>query len=247
MVEAIAAHLDNVTKVYRRRHLGKLTVTPGVDHITLAIKQGEVFGLLGLNGAGKTTTIKLLLGLLFPTTGRVSLFGQPLPNLHIMNKIGYLPELPTFYKYLTVGELLSLYATLSDLPASQLKDRAPKVIAQVGLAPHQKKRLGEFSKGMLQRAGLAQAMLHDPDLLVLDEPVSGLDPLGLKEMRQLLAELNQDGKTIFFSSHIISEAEKLCHRVAIIHQGRLARIIERREWTGREGDLEQLFLSTIHA
>jgi len=247
MPPAVAAELENVSKVYRRRHLGKLTLTPGVDSISLALSEGEVFGLLGLNGAGKTTTIKLLLGLLFPTRGQVRLYGQPLPNLGVMNKVGYLPELPSFYKYLTITELLALYATLSDLPMPTLEDRAPKVITQVGLAPHLKKRLGEYSKGMLQRAGLAQALLHDPQLLVLDEPVSGLDPLGLKEMRQLLQDLNKLGKTIFFSSHIISEAEKLCHRVGIIHQGRLAKIIERSAWSGKEGRLEELFLETIHA
>src|SRR5258706_9626413 len=247
MPQTVAAELENVTKVYRRRHLGKLTLTPGVDSVSLTLRQGEIFGLLGLNGAGKTTTIKLLLGLLFPTSGRVSLFGQALPNLEVMNKVGYLPELPSFYKYLTVTELLALYAALSDLPQSVLEDRAPKVIAQVGLAPHLKKRLGEYSKGMLQRAGLAQSLLHDPDLLILDEPVSGLDPLGLKEMRQLLLDMNKLGKTIFFSSHIISEAEKLCHRVGILHQGRLTKVIERAAWGGREGHLEELFLETIDA
>jgi ABC-2 type transport system ATP-binding protein len=242
-----AAELADVTKVYRRSHLGKLTITPGVEAVSFTIQQGEVFGLLGLNGAGKTTTIKLLLGLLFPTHGQICLFGENLPSLSVMNKVGYLPELPSFYKYLTVTELLELYATLSDLPRSMVAERAPKVIAQVGLSPHTKKRLGEFSKGMLQRAGLAQALLHDPELLVLDEPVSGLDPLGLKEMRQLLFDLNKQGKTIFFSSHIISEAEKLCHRVGIIHQGKLARIIERSEWSGKEAHLEKMFLETIHA
>jgi ABC-2 type transport system ATP-binding protein len=247
MPPAVAAELENVTKVYRRRHLGKLTLTPGVDSVSLSLREGEVFGLLGLNGAGKTTTIKLLLGLLFPTAGRVRLFGQTVPHLAVMNKVGFLPELPSFYKYLTVTELLALYATLSDLPPQTLEDRAPQVIAQVGLAPHVNKRLGEYSKGMLQRAGLAQALLHDPDLLILDEPVSGLDPLGLKDMRQLLFDLNKQGKTIFFSSHIISEAEKLCHRVGIIHQGRLAKIIDKASWGGKEGRLEELFLETIRA
>src|SRR5439155_27153005 len=156
-------------------------------------------------------------------------------------------QLPLCHKFLPVSERLRLYATLSDLPPRQLQERAPRVIAQVGLSAHMKKRLGEYSKGMLQRAGLAQALLHDPELLVLDEPVSGLDPLGLKEMRQLLSELNQQGKTIFFSSHIIAEAEKLCHRVAILHEGRLARLLEKSEWAGREGRLEELFLETLHA
>lgn len=246
MAQALAAELSQVTKVYRRRHLGKLTVTPGIAELSLSIHSGEIFGLLGLNGAGKTTTIKLLLGLLFPTQGLVRLFDQPLPNRDVMHRVGYLPELPTFYKYLTAGELLKLYGTLSDMPLDGLSVRINQVLEEVGLGQQQKKRLGEFSKGMLQRAGLAQAILHDPELFVLDEPVSGLDPLGLKDMRQLLVKLNQRGKTIFFSSHIISEAEKLCHRVGIIHQGKLARIIERKEWeTG--GGLEARFLETIHA
>jgi ABC-2 type transport system ATP-binding protein len=247
MSQGSAATLENVTKVYRRSHLGKLTITPGVQSLTLSLERGEIFGLLGLNGAGKTTTIKLLLGLLFPSQGDVTLFGEKLPNLSVMNKVGYLPELPNFYKYLTVTELLALYATLSDLPVRVLRERAPKVIQQVGLTLHTKKHLREYSKGMLQRAGLAQALLHDPELLVLDEPVSGLDPLGLKEMRQLLLELNQQGKTIFFSSHIISEAEKLCHRVGILHHGELAAVIQRSEWDGAQGGLEKKFLEVVHA
>ncbi len=246
MSDPLAAQLDNITKFYRRSHLGKLTITPGVANLSLELRRGEIFGLLGLNGAGKTTTIKLLLGLLFPNQGRVSLFGQTLPNLAVMNQVGYLPELPSFYKYLTVSELLGLYATLSDLPEELLQKKIPEVIQLVGLASHLKKRLGEYSKGMLQRAGLAQALLHDPKLLVLDEPVSGLDPLGLKEMRQLLLDLNSQGKTIFFSSHIISEAEKLCHRVGIIHEGKLAAVIDKSEWAA-SGDLEKRFLEVIRA
>src|SRR5258708_28006706 len=244
---SLAAELSHVTKFYRRRHLGKLTQTKGVEDISLGIRKGEVFGLLGLNGAGKTTAIKLLLGLLFPTRGETRLFGVPLPNREIMHRIGYLPELPTLYKYLTIRELLQLYGDLSDMPPAVLRERMPRVIDEIGLGPHQGKHLKEYSKGMLQRAGLAQALLHDPDLLILDEPVSGLDPLGLKEMRQLLVRLNNQAKTIFFSSHIISEAEKTCNRVAILHQGALSRILEKKEWEGREGHLEQLFLETIHA
>ncbi len=247
MPEVFAAQLENVSKVYRRSHLGRLTLTPGVENLSLELREGEVFGLLGLNGAGKTTTIKLLLGLLFPNQGRVRLFGQDLPNLAIMNHVGYLPEIPNFYKYLTITELLGLYATLSDLPRRTLEERIPDVIKRVGLLPHIQKHLREYSKGMLQRAGLAQALLHDPKLLLLDEPVSGLDPLGLKELRQLLLDLNQQGKTIFFSSHIISEAEKLCHRVGVLHQGRLVGIIEKAEWEHSPGQLEKRFLEVIHA
>jgi len=242
-----AAELIRVTKLYRRRHLGKLTVTRGVEDLSLEIRTGEVFGLLGLNGAGKTTAIKLLLGLLFPTEGEARLFHVPLPDRVVMRRVGYLPELPTLYKYLTIGELLQLYGDLSDMPPERIRERLPRIIAELGLEPHQAKHLREYSKGMLQRAGLAQSLLHDPDLLILDEPVSGLDPLGLKEMRQLLLNLNGEGKTIFFSSHIISEAEKICHRVGILHQGRLSRILEKKEWEGRDGHLEKLFLETIHA
>ena len=244
---SLAAELLHVTKVYRRRHLGRLTVTPGIEDVSLDIRAGEIYGLLGLNGAGKTTTIKLLLGLLFPTHGETRIFDTRLPDRAVMRRVGYLPELPTLYRYLTIGELLNLYGRLSDLPPEHLRTRIPQVIQDIGLGPHQKKHLKEYSKGMLQRAGLAQSLLHDPDLLILDEPVSGLDPLGLKDMRQLLARLNSQGKTIFFSSHIISEAEKLCHRVGILQQGKLQRVLKRQEWSGHEGRLEELFLETIHA
>jgi len=244
---SFAAELLHVTKVYRRRHLGRLTVSRGIEDVSLNIQKGEIYGLLGLNGAGKTTTIKLLLGLLFPSQGEARLFHVPLPNREVMTRIGYLPELPTLYKYLKVGELLNLYGHLSDMSASTLKERIPQVISGIGLESHQNKPLREFSKGMLQRAGLAQALLHNPDLLILDEPVSGLDPLGLKEMRELLVRLNGQSKTIFFSSHIISEAEKICHRVGIMHQGRLSRVLVRKEWEGQEGRLEKLFMETVHA
>lgn len=242
-----AADLQHVTKIYRKRHLGKLTLTPGVVDISFSVQAGKIFGLLGLNGAGKTTTIKLLLSLLFPTEGQVRLFGIPLPNRAVMRRVGFTPELPSLYKYLTIGELLALYGELSNLPRWDIHQRSLELIATLGLSSHQSKRLGEYSKGMMQRAAIAQALLHDPALLVLDEPVSGLDPLGLKEMRQLLQSLNQKGKTIFFSSHIITESEKLCHRVGIIHQGRLTRVLNRTEWAGRDGRLEELFLETLHA
>lgn len=243
-----AAELVRVTKIYRRRHLGKLTLTPGVMDLSLAIREGEIFGLLGLNGAGKTTALKLLLGLLFPTRGEVRLFGSSLQNRQVLQNVGYLPELPSFYKYLTITELLELYGQLSHLPKAQLPERIHTLTKEVGLAPHVQKPLRDYSKGMLQRAGLAQALLHDPHLLIFDEPVSGLDPLGLMEMRERIAALNARGKTVLFSTHIITEAEKLCHRVAILHQGSLKRVLERQDWkSAGEGGLEKLFLETIHA
>jgi ABC-2 type transport system ATP-binding protein len=244
---APAAELSNVTKTYRRSHLGRLTVSRGVENLSIQVRPGEIFGLLGLNGAGKTTAIKLLLGLLFPTQGETRLFDTPLPNREVMRRVGYLPELPMLYKYLTVGELLTLYGELSDMSPEAIRERLPQAIQDIGLGPHQHKRLKEYSKGMLQRAGLAQAILHHPDLLVLDEPQSGLDPLGLRDMRNLLIKQNSQGKTIFFSSHNISESEKICHRVAILHEGRLVRILDKKEWEGGEGRLEKLFLETVHA
>lgn len=241
----VVLELQNLTKIYRRRHLGKLTETPGIENVSLSVHQGELFGLLGLNGAGKTTALKLLLGLLRPTQGSVTLLGHPVPSLEALREIGYMPEVPYLYKTLTVEEVLILYGRLSNLSVDVLQQRIQEVLERVRMTPHHQKRLGECSKGMLQRTALAQALLHDPRLLVFDEPVSGLDPLGLKEMRELLLSLNRQGKTIFFSSHIISEVEKICHRVAILHNGRLARVLEQREWGGREGRLEELFIETV--
>lgn len=246
MSESSAAiELDGLSKIYRRSHLGRVKTSLGVDRITLAVKEGEVFGLLGLNGSGKTTTIKLMLGLLFPTAGRVHLFGSPAGSPEAKRSVGYLPEIPYFYKYLSGREVLRFYGRLSGIPENQLRSRIEDVLSMVRMTTNAGRAMREYSKGMLQRITLAQAMLHDPRLMVLDEPVTGLDPLGLREMRELIHGLNQKGKTIFFSSHSISEVEKLCHRVGILVGGSLARVVDQSEWQGEPGRLEEIFVATV--
>ncbi|MBK6880374.1 MAG: ABC transporter ATP-binding protein [Elusimicrobia bacterium] len=239
-----AVSLNSITKVYKRSHLGKTTLIPGVKDITFTVAPGEVFGLLGLNGSGKTTTLKLLLGLLFPTSGEARLFGKPAGSRAAKETLGYLPEIPYFYRHLTGHEVLSFYGSLSGLSSDSLRRRVDAVLEEVRMTAAARRPMREYSKGMLQRIGLAQAMLHNPRLLVFDEPVTGLDPLGLREMRVIIQNLNDAGKTVLFSSHSISEVEKLCHRVGVLVKGQLVRVVNRAEWTG--GDpLEDIFVRTV--
>ena len=187
----------------------------------LNVEEGEIFGFLGPNGAGKTTTLKLLLGLVFPTAGTARILGKQWSDPEVKAGIGFLPEQPYFYDYLTAHELLDYYGQLSGVPANDRKPRIEEMLERVGLTDIKGLQLRKFSKGMLQRVGIAQAILHHPKVVFLDEPMSGLDPLGRREVRDLILELQQEGKTIFFSTHILSDAEALCDRVAIIHQGEL--------------------------
>ena len=187
----------------------------------LSIEDGEIFGFLGPNGAGKTTTLKLLMGLVFPTSGSARILGREWTDPAIKAQIGFLPEQPYFYDYLTAHELLDYYGQLSGVPAKNRKQRVEEVLARVGLTDVKGVQLRKFSKGMLQRAGIAQAILHDPKVIFLDEPMSGLDPMGRREVRDLMEQLKQEGKTVFFSTHILSDAEALCDRVAIIYKGEL--------------------------
>ena len=189
--------------------------------LTLTVEDGEVFGFLGPNGAGKTTTLKLLMGLVFPTGGTARILGMEIDDPVVKAQIGFLPEQPYFYDYLTAKELLEYYAQLSGVPAKERSGRVEKMLARVGLTDAARIQLRKFSKGMLQRVGLAQAILHEPKLVFLDEPMSGLDPMGRREVRELIQQLQQEGKTVFFSTHILSDAEALCDRVAVIHQGEL--------------------------
>ena len=244
MSEAILS-AKNLTKVYKRSHLGRTTVSRGVENLNFEVHRGEVFGLLGLNGSGKTTTIKLLLGLLFPTGGEITLFGKPVPNPVAQQKIGYLPEVPYFYRNLTPVEVLRLYASLSKLEPAKINSRVNELLELVKLDHAKTKTMREFSKGMLQRTGIAQALLHDPEFLILDEPVTGLDPLGIRQSRELFAELNRQGKTILFSSHSISELEKLAQRVGILIEGKLARELKQSDWKSKAGHLEELFIETL--
>ena len=187
----------------------------------LTVEEGEVFGFLGPNGAGKTTTLKMLMGLVFPTSGSARLLGRDWTDPEVKAQIGFLPEQPYFYDYLTAHELLNYYGQLSGVPGKDRKQRIDEVLQRVGLTDVKGVQLRKFSKGMLQRAGIAQAILHDPKLVFFDEPMSGLDPMGRREVRDLMEQLKHEGKTVFFSTHILSDAEALCDRVAIIHQGEL--------------------------
>jgi ABC-2 type transport system ATP-binding protein len=223
--------IENLTKDYavgfwRRRPYRAL------DHLSLSIAPGEVFGFLGPNGAGKTTTLKLLMQLIFPTAGRAEILGRPVGDVGMRRRIGYLPENPYFYDYLTAEELLTYFAQLLDLPASTRRSRVSSLLDRVGIGRERRFQLRKFSKGMIQRVGIAQALLNEPEVIFLDEPMSGLDPLGRKEVRSLILELRDQGRTIFFSSHILADAEALCSRVAIVAQGRLAA-------TGRLGELAE--------
>jgi ABC-2 type transport system ATP-binding protein len=187
----------------------------------LTVEDGEVFGFLGPNGAGKTTTLKLLMGLMYPTAGSARILGLEINDPRMKAQIGFLPEQPYFYDYLTARELLDYYGRLSGVAAKELPQRIAAVLDRVGLSSSANVQLRKFSKGMLQRAGIAQAILHDPKIIFLDEPMSGLDPMGRREVRDLMVQLKQEGKTVFFSTHILSDAEALCDRVAVIHQGEL--------------------------
>ena len=189
--------------------------------LQLTVEDGEIFGFLGPNGAGKTTTLKLLMGLVFPTAGSARILGREWTDPSVKAQIGFLPEQPYFYDYLTAHELLEYYGQLSGVPAKQRKGRVEQVLEQVGLRDVQGVQLRKFSKGMLQRVGIGQAILHNPKLVFFDEPMSGLDPMGRREVRDLMEQLKLEGKTVFFSTHILSDAEALCDRVAIIHNGEL--------------------------
>src|SRR6266536_1901028 len=187
----------------------------------LTVQEGEIFGFLGPNGAGKTTTLKMLMGLVFPTAGIARILGHEWTDPEIKAQIGFLPEQPYFYDYLTAHELLDYYGQLSGVPAKDRKRRVEEMLVRVGLTDIKGVQLRKFSKGMLQRVGIAQAILHDPKVLFFDEPMSGLDPLGRREVRDLMEQLKHEGKTVFFSTHILSDAEALCDHVAIINKGEL--------------------------
>ena len=199
----------------------KKTSRTALKSLHLNITQGETFGFLGPNGAGKTTTLKLLMGIIFPTSGTATILGRDIDDPEVKRKVGFLPEQPYFYDYLSAPELLDYYARLSGVPADARQKRIGELLDRVGLSDVGNKQLRKFSKGMLQRVGIAQAIIHDPDIVFLDEPMSGLDPVGRHDVRELIQHLKDQGKTIFFSTHILSDAEALCDRVGIIHKGEL--------------------------
>ena len=193
-----------------------------LDALSLDVAPGDVFGFLGPNGAGKTTTLKLLMQLVFPTSGDGEILGRPLGDVGVRRRIGYLPENPYFYDHLTAEELLEYYGRLFGMSSADRRQRIPATLDRLGIGAERRLPLRKYSKGMLQRVGIAQALLNDPEVLFLDEPMSGLDPLGRRDVRALMLELRDQGRTIFFSSHILSDAEALCSQVAIVAKGRLA-------------------------
>jgi ABC-2 type transport system ATP-binding protein len=192
-----------------------------LEGLDLSVGQGEVFGFLGPNGAGKTTTLKLLMQLIFPTSGRAEILGRPVGDVEVKRRIGYLPENPYFYDHLTAEELLDYFASLFGYSAADRRARTARLLDEVGIGAERRFQLRKFSKGMLQRVGIAQALINEPDVVFFDEPMSGLDPLGRREIRELILRLRSRGCTVFFSSHVLSDAEALCSRVAIVARGRL--------------------------
>jgi ABC-2 type transport system ATP-binding protein len=212
----------------------------------LTVEDGEIFGFLGPNGAGKTTTLKLLMGLVFPTSGSARILGHEWTDPQVKAQIGFLPEQPYFYDHLTAHELLEYYGQLSGVRAKDRKQRVEEVLQRVGLRDIRGVQLRKFSKGMLQRVGIGQAILHDPKLVFFDEPMSGLDPMGRREVRDLMEQLKNEGKTVFFSTHILSDAEALCDRVAIIHRGELRGVGRVADLTSTvQGKVEVIWQGTL--
>ncbi|MDH4300596.1 MAG: ABC transporter ATP-binding protein [Nitrospira sp.] len=211
--------VDHLSKIFKVGFWGRRVTA--VDELSLDVRRGEIYGFLGPNGAGKTTTIKILMGLIYPSRGTARLFGQPVGDQTAKAKVGFLPESPYFYDYLTSREFLRFYGHLFGLLGATLEKRIDELLELVSMTHARDLQLRKFSKGMLQRVGIAQALINDPELVILDEPMSGLDPIGRKEVRDLIVRLKESGKTVMFSSHILHDAELLCDRVAMIMKGKL--------------------------
>jgi ABC-2 type transport system ATP-binding protein len=237
--------VSGLTKIYKAQDFWKNDRVTAVQDISFKVAKGEVFGLLGLNGAGKTTLMKVLLGLLKPTKGTVSILGGSIEERSVRARVGYLSELPYFPKYLKAREVLSYFADIFGIDEKNKKQKIEEVLEITGLKTRSDVRIKGFSKGMQGRLGLAQALLNDPELLLLDEPMSGLDPLGYKETRDIILKLRKQGKTIFFNSHILSEVEKICDRVAILHGGKINEIKTVKEIKKKYGEVEKYFVKTI--
>ena len=249
-----AIRTEALTKHYR---VGFWRPRPYValEGLTLTVRQGEVFGFLGPNGAGKTTALKLLVQLLYPTSGRAEILGRPVGDVSVKRRIGYLPENPYFYDYLTAEELLYYFAGLFGYSPAERRRRVAGLLDDVGIGAERRLQLRKFSKGMLQRVGIAQAIINDPEVVFFDEPMSGLDPLGRREIRELILRLRDRGCTVFFCSHVLSDAETLCSRVAILASGRLAAVgdlsgmhaFQARAWEVVVAGLEDTVLERVTA
>ena len=219
MQSDVIVETRNLTKVYRD-FWGRQKVR-ALKALDLEIRRGEIFGLLGPNGSGKTTTIKLILGLLFPTSGQALVFGKDATDVHKNERIGYLPEESYLYKFLNAEETLDFYGRLFDMPRAVRRQRVADLIEMVGLEWAKRRQLKEYSKGMTRRIGLAQALINDPELIVLDEPTTGLDPIGTHEMKEMILDLRKKGKTVLLCSHLLADVQDVCDRIAILYQGEL--------------------------
>ena len=238
---AAAIETENLSKEYPYGFLN-LKKRMSLENLNLRVESGEVFGFLGPNGAGKSTTIKLLMRLIFPTSGRARILGKSIEDVSTHQVVGYLPEQPYFYDYLTAAELLDYFARFHRLTASDRRERIERMLKKVGLETAKRIQLRKYSKGMLQRVGMAQAILHEPEVVVLDEPMSGLDPLGRREVRDIILELKRERRTVLFSTHILSDAEMLCDRVGVIVGGKLRGVGTPGEMVGmRTQGMEILF------
>src|SRR5882724_10625941 len=237
--------IQNLTKDYELGFWRKRKVR-ALDGLSLTVEQGQIFGFLGANGAGKTTTLKLLMRLIFPTTGDARILGSDIADIAMHQRIGYLPENPYFYDYLTAREFLEYCAELFGYPRSERRKQSEDLLRRVRLDEKSwNTQLRKFSKGMLQRVGLAQAVINDPEVVFLDEPMSGLDPIGRREVRDLIASLRQEGKTVFMCSHILSDIEVLCDRVAILKRGRIAQVGHLDELRQRSDDRNRMEVLAI--
>ncbi|MCD6471906.1 ABC transporter ATP-binding protein [Candidatus Aerophobetes bacterium] len=236
-----------ISKTYKgyKGFLKKRRVS-ALNKVNLEVKRGEVFGLLGLNAAGKSTLLKIFLGLIFCNDGKIQIFKKERVNSWIKQRIGFLPEEPRFYSYLSTYEFLVLLGKIFKIKKKEREKRIKGILNLVGLTKMKKTRIKEFSKGMSQRLGIAAALINNPEILFLDEPMSGLDPLGRKRVKDIILTLKKDGKTIFFSSHILSEVEEICDRIGVIHKGKLIYIGEIKSIKEKEGiPLEKFFINII--
>jgi ABC-2 type transport system ATP-binding protein len=233
MTDSPVLSIDNLSKTF---HVGFWRKkVEAVRDVSFDVHAEEIFGLVGPNGAGKTTTMKMITGLIYPDAGEVEVFGHSSLTTESRRKLGYLPEGPYFYEHLTAGELLRYYGHLHGMNGSRLDKRVDELLERVGLTDARDRPLRKFSKGMRQRAGIAQALINDPELVILDEPQSGLDPVGRKEVRDLIYELREQGKTVIFSSHILVDVEAVCDRVAILQDGELVEVADLEQWTKSGG------------
>ena len=227
-----------------RKRFGDFTA---VEDISLTVPAGEVLGIVGPNGAGKTTTIKMILGLLQPDSGSITLFGNSINDAATRARIGYMPETPSFYSHLTGQELLFLVGELFALPSSLIKERAAELLERVGLSEAAHRQLGNYSKGMLQRIGLAQALINHPELLFLDEPLDGLDPIGRIRMKEVLLEIKKQGTAIVLNSHILSDVAAMSDRIAIMDHGRILKLETVSKLIPKDKALEEVFIETVEA